>query len=190
MDNAQKAIMIGVGLFITIIIISVVLLITNLGTSMTDEATSNLGNMSASLQNQLKSQYDNKVVSGAEVKSLFSQYEGNESFLFVFEIDQGTLGEHDETHLYYNDNGFVASAGVGLVKNAGEMFVRFDTTGTNATGISNYAGNLQAGISSAAQYNTYLIYEGSSVIGVYARIRNNNADGTGLKGIQLSGTDI
>ena len=42
MDNAQKAIMIGVGLFITIIIISAVLLITNLGTGLINNAQGQL----------------------------------------------------------------------------------------------------------------------------------------------------
>ena len=42
MDNAQKAIMIGVGLFITIIIISSVLLISNMGTNLITSAQSQL----------------------------------------------------------------------------------------------------------------------------------------------------
>lgn len=74
MDNAQKAIMIGVGLFITIIIISAVLLIVNLGTGLVDDATSELGTMSTSLQNQILQSYDNKVLSGVQVRSAIQQY--------------------------------------------------------------------------------------------------------------------
>ena len=55
MDNAQKAIMIGVGLFITIIIISAVLLITNLGTDLINNARNQMSNISKSLQNQVTS---------------------------------------------------------------------------------------------------------------------------------------
>lgn len=74
MDNAQKAIMIGVGLFITIIIISAVLLIVNLGTGLVDDATSELGTMSTSLQNQILQSYDNKTLSGVQVRSAIQQY--------------------------------------------------------------------------------------------------------------------
>ena len=74
MDNAQKAIMIGVGLFITIIIISAVLLIVNLGTGLVDDATGELGTMSTSLQNQILQSYDNKVLSGVQVRSAIQQY--------------------------------------------------------------------------------------------------------------------
>ena len=73
MDNAQKAIMIGVGLFITIIIISAVLLIVNLGTGLVDDATSELGTMSTSLQNQILQSYDNKILSGVQVRSAIQQ---------------------------------------------------------------------------------------------------------------------
>lgn len=74
MDNAQKAIMIGVGLFITIIIISAVLLIVNLGTGLVDDATAELSTMSSSLQNQILQSYDNKVLSGVQVRSAVQQY--------------------------------------------------------------------------------------------------------------------
>lgn len=74
MDNAQKAIMIGVGLFITIIIISAVLLIVNLGTGLVDDATSELGSMSTTLQNSILQTYDGKIVSGTQVKAAINQY--------------------------------------------------------------------------------------------------------------------
>ena len=53
MDNAQKAIMIGVGLFITIIIISSVLLISNMGTNLITSAQSQLSGITKGLQNQI-----------------------------------------------------------------------------------------------------------------------------------------
>ena len=45
MDNATKAIMIGVGLFITVIIISAVLVVVNLGTGAMNSATNSMGDM-------------------------------------------------------------------------------------------------------------------------------------------------
>ena len=77
MDNAQKAIMIGVGLFITIIIISAVLLISNLGTGLINDASENLGAMTTGLQNQILSSYDGKVLSGTQLRAAVQQYSGS-----------------------------------------------------------------------------------------------------------------
>ena len=74
MDNAQKAIMIGVGLFIAIIIISAVLLITNLGTGLIDDAKGNLSNISTQLQQQLVTEYDAKIVQGSEALAAVRKY--------------------------------------------------------------------------------------------------------------------
>ena len=90
MDNAQKAIMIGVGLFITIIIISAVLLIVNLGTGLVDDATSELGTMSTSLQNQILQSYDNKVLSGVQVRSAIQQYMTASDMTVVLMKNTGT----------------------------------------------------------------------------------------------------
>ena len=49
MDNASKAIMIGVGLFITVIIISAVLVVVNLGTGAMNNATNSMGDMLGTL---------------------------------------------------------------------------------------------------------------------------------------------
>lgn len=78
MDNAQKAIMIGVGLFITIIIISAVLLITNIGTDMINNARNQMSNISKSLQNQVTSAFDGKTVTGSEVIAACQQYENSD----------------------------------------------------------------------------------------------------------------
>ena len=77
MDNAQKAIMIGVGLFITIIIISAVMLITSAGQDLMDQSMGELGDISQNLSAQLTSQYDGTVLTGSEVigavKSLYTK---------------------------------------------------------------------------------------------------------------------
>lgn len=96
MDNAQKAIMIGVGLFITIIIISAVLLIVNLGTGLVDDATSELGTMSTSLQNQILQSYDNKTLSGVQVRSAIQQYMTASDMTVVLlstDADDGAAGQ-------------------------------------------------------------------------------------------------
>ena len=83
MDNAQKAIMIGVGLFITIIIISSVLLISNMGTNLITSAQSQLSGITKGLQNQITAAYDGKTLTGAEVIAAFQQYESSEMSIVV-----------------------------------------------------------------------------------------------------------
>ena len=53
MDNAQKAIMIGVGLFVTILIIAAVMLIVNPALNLINNATDRVANLSDSLVKQL-----------------------------------------------------------------------------------------------------------------------------------------
>jgi len=83
MDNAQKAIMIGVGLFITIIIISAVLLITNLGTDLIDDAAGEISGLSDTLKNELVRTYDGKTLKGSELLDCIEKYAGSDFALTV-----------------------------------------------------------------------------------------------------------
>ncbi len=74
MDNAQKAIMIGVGLFITIIVIAAVMLITGMGQNIVNQGTSQIAGLSAQLENTVTQKYDNKTLTGAEVRAAVQQY--------------------------------------------------------------------------------------------------------------------
>ncbi len=67
MDNAQKAIMIGVGLFITIIIIAAVMLITGAGQDLINGGMKKVSDLSTNLQSQLTAQYDGTTLTGSEV---------------------------------------------------------------------------------------------------------------------------
>lgn len=69
MDNAQKAIMIGVGLFITIIIIAAVMLITGMGQNLLNKGQAQVEGISESLMNDLVAQYDGKTMSGSQVRT-------------------------------------------------------------------------------------------------------------------------
>jgi len=69
MDNAQKAIMIGVGLFITIIVIGAVMAITGVGTNLLSQGQAKLGDLSGNLQATITQQYDNKQWSGSQIKA-------------------------------------------------------------------------------------------------------------------------
>ena len=71
MDNAQKAIMIGVGLFITIIIIAAVMLITGMGQDMLNSGAKQITELSDNLSRQLYNDYHGREdLSGSEVISI------------------------------------------------------------------------------------------------------------------------
>ena len=61
MDNAQKAIMIGVGLFITIIVIAAVMLITGIGQDMLNTGTNQLSGISEELNSSTFATYQDKT---------------------------------------------------------------------------------------------------------------------------------
>ena len=88
MDNAQKAIMIGVGLFITIIIIAAVMLITGMGQDMINSSTTQVSNISTSLQAQLTSQYDGTVLNGSQVISAVKANYTTEGMVII--VDNGS----------------------------------------------------------------------------------------------------
>lgn len=116
MDNAQKAIMIGVGLFITIIIISAVLLITNLGTGLIGNAQGQLSNISKALQNQVTAAYDGKTMTGAEVIAAVQQYENSEMSIT---IKYGTATTQEEFTGKYK----IATANLADAKTDGKALV-------------------------------------------------------------------
>ena len=83
MDNAQKAIMIGVGLFITIIIIAAVMLITGMGQDMLVEGQQQVSNISSSLQAQLTADFDESTVTGAQVETAIRRYYKDETMVLI-----------------------------------------------------------------------------------------------------------
>lgn len=83
MDNAQKAIMIGVGLFITIIIIAAVMLITGIGQDLLNQGTEKAGSVSSQLSQQETAMYDNTTITGAQVLSAVKKYY-NDNTLAVY----------------------------------------------------------------------------------------------------------
>ncbi len=72
MDNAQKAIMIGVGLFITIIVIAAVMLITGIGQDLLNSGTNQLTGISESLRTQMAEEYNGKTFTGAQARAAAS----------------------------------------------------------------------------------------------------------------------
>ena len=85
MDNAQKAIMLGVGLFITIIVIAAVMAITGIGQDLLNQGQSQLSGLSGQLATQIQSQYDQQTMSGTQVKSAINKYY-NDSSIAVYVV--------------------------------------------------------------------------------------------------------
>ena len=90
MDNAQKAIMIGVGLFISIIIISVVLLITILGTDIANESTETLEGLTTSMRQQLALDYNGRVVGRNQVIDAATRYGNMTGITIAVQVGSGT----------------------------------------------------------------------------------------------------
>ena len=76
MENAQKAIMVGVGLFITIIIISAVMLVSSAGQDVIDNGMDEVNGISSSLTRQLYSDFADATLSGREVIAAIKRYAG------------------------------------------------------------------------------------------------------------------
>ena len=100
MDNAQKAIMIGVGLFITIIIIAAVMLITGMGQNLLNKGQAQVNGISASLQNDLFEQYNGKKMSGAQVRTAAVQLKNRDD---AASITIKISGEEKKTTAEIND---------------------------------------------------------------------------------------
>ncbi len=89
MDNAQKAIMIGVGLFVTILIIAAVMLIVNPAINMIKEATGRVETLNETLVARLTAEYDDRTVSGSTVISAVEQYYKDEKMILEVKATTG-----------------------------------------------------------------------------------------------------
>lgn len=164
MDNAQKAIMIGVGLFITIIIISAVLLITNLGNGLITGAQGQLSNISTVLQGQIMSKFDGKIVSGAEVISAVEQYQNSNDMSIRIVVNTGKI---------YNTGRYSVKVGAtpGTVQ-AGGISCEGTQTGGIYTDLTDKASLAKiqetGGVSSTQTYYSYVLKDSATdtVMGV------------------------
>jgi hypothetical protein len=163
MDNAQKAIMIGVGLFITIIIIAAVMLITGMGQDLLNQGTAQLSGVSAQLQTQLTSQYDNVQFTGSQVLSAIQKYY-SDSEMVVYINNNGTLICTTPNMIsgaptsFTIDANNTVQAGAGIAKNTTQL-----SYGTYTSATSTAAQR----VVTTAQYKSYLIKLNGSVLGVY-----------------------
>lgn len=154
MDNAQKAIMIGVGLFITILIISAVMLIVTSAVNMINNASSNLGNLEATLQESLTRQYDGTSLTGTQVISAVSTYYSyDDMILEVQALDGGTVVDYGAIR----GNGTV-SVSKGL---------SYDSSNTRGTiSMLSDSSNSDTYVPVNARFKSELIKNGDAVVGI------------------------
>ncbi|MDD2375955.1 MAG: hypothetical protein PHD15_01695 [Clostridia bacterium] len=131
MDNAQKAIMIGVGLFITIIVIAAVMTITGIGQDLLNQGQSQLSGISGQLQSQLQTQYDQIQMSGTLVKVAINKYFSDPSIIVTLHNNK-TL---PATFTYVGAANFVTSGATPTVITA---LTTVPATGATAANISGF----------------------------------------------------
>ncbi|MDD3303956.1 MAG: hypothetical protein PHP54_03470 [Clostridia bacterium] len=160
MDNAQKAIMIGVGLFITIIIIAAVMLITGMGQDMLTQGQNQVSNISSSLQAQLTADFDEATVTGAQVITAIKRYYKDETMALIVNNGKGvsSYGKINPNN-YTSGNDFT---GYGAVQS---------TTANTPEGVGKLsdASNAKTYVPTTAQFEAHLIKINNSdnVIGIY-----------------------
>src|SRR5574344_662740 len=164
MDNAQKAIMIGVGLFITIIIIAAVMLITGIGTGLVNKGTNKAGNVAAQLDQTELEQYDNKDMSGAQVLSAVRKYWTDTNIVVALGVK--STSSHAVAIKFTTPNATGKTAGLSGEYQLKGTFVEKDDTGSSiventnhsSDSISNYANvSGKSYISPSTQYTAYIM---------------------------------
>jgi xanthine/uracil/vitamin C permease (AzgA family) len=161
MDNAQKAIMIGVGLFITIIIISAVMLITSAGQDLITSSTDQLGNISSSLQSQLTSNYDETILNGSQVIAAIKS--NNTTSGMILAVYNGTSVKEYGTAIPSENVDFTSQTSTVSIK-ATQTNSSKESVGllSNSTDSSHY-------VASTAKYTAHLIKISDAVVGIYFR---------------------
>ena len=171
MDNAQKAIMIGVGLFITIIIISAVMLITSAGQDLINNSTTQVGNISSSLQAQLTSQFDETVLNGSQVISAIkANYTTSGMILTVYNTTGEITGAASNANLAnYGDcmpNEYDGTLSYSVTKTTKIKSIKNNSNKIPIGKLSD-ATNTQTYVSPNAKYKAHLVKLSDSVVGLF-----------------------
>lgn len=135
MDNAQKAIMIGVGLFITIIVIAAVMLITGMGQDLLTSGQQEVSNISSSLQAQITSDFDGTTITGAQVISAVKRYYTDETMVIKVKATKtgATYDYGKVTTASLTGNASTGYTTTGTATNTAEKVGKLtDTSSTNA----------------------------------------------------------
>ena len=162
MENAQKAIMIAVGLFITIILITAVMAITGIGTGLIDQGQEQLGGLSAQLTSQLTAAFDNKTMSGAQVLSNVTKYYDDPNMVVIVDNAGTSVG------VTYNTISGVTrpSAGTSRITNSSFVITEQSSRPELSAYTSSAAADKNNKIITTAMYKSYLIEINDEVVGI------------------------
>lgn len=136
MENGTKAVILGVSLFLTLLIISTVLLITNLSVSQTRDSKNEIRDMSKTIETQLITQYDNTIVTGQDIVTAIDLY--NEQLNFNIIVRDGIFIPVSGTSLTKQNAWKVKNSNVGgisVILSSGYILQYFPLKNTNSTWI-------------------------------------------------------
>ena len=158
MDNAQKAIMIGVGLFITIIIIAAVMLITGMGQNLLNKGSDKVSGISSQLDMTELEAYDNTKVIGSQVSSVVKKY-WNDANIIVYVDDNCTTSTGLGGKPSLNSEKTKAVTTADKIQDNSDHKSQSLSDYTSSTGTKS--------ISTSARYKAYLIQANDNTVGVY-----------------------
>ena len=178
MDNAQKAIMIGVALLITISVIAAVMLVTGIGTDMMNSSNQRLEGVSSNIASQLLADYDVKEMTGASVIASVKKFYDKKNFLLCVDTSKGgclssnqnyysTLAPIGDIMLEPSSDGIDYDHGWFSVDRLANyhMFIFSGTLQDNTPNIT----GLSSKIGATDKYMSYIIYQvgTDTILGIY-----------------------
>lgn len=169
MDNAQKAIMIGVGLFITIIVIAAIMMITGIGQDLINKSTGKLNGISNELEESMKSNYDQVTWTGSQVNQQLKKLT-TEEYMAVYVIttrgatlEDFTLGAGDGTSKKpYSISKVGLTAKTIQANGAGEKMTSVVVTEASLEDATSDLSQVISTISSTNKYKSVLITDTTS----------------------------
>ena len=160
MENAQKAIMIGVGLFITIILITAVMAITGIGTGLLDQGQQQISGLSAQLTSQLTSKFDENQMSGAQVLAEVQSYYDNTQLVVM--VNNGSSNVFATANII--DGVATSNPKAGRIECSDSP--KYDTSARPSMSKFSSTTGGAARIIPTAMYDTYLITVNDGVVGI------------------------
>lgn len=108
MENSTKAIIIGVALFITISVVSAVMLITGIGTDAMNSSNQQLAGVASNVASQLLADYDVQEMTGANVIASVKKFYDKQNFILCVDTSN--------TDGYYEQKWFADIKNVNLME--------------------------------------------------------------------------
>lgn len=162
MDNAQKAIMIGVGLFITIIIIAAVMVVVGVSNDLLDNKNQEMVNASNAINYNSYAQYDEATLDGAKVIAMVKSLKNRENF--VVRVDNGNGSVDYGTSIVSEDISSNPTSAVTVTK------IEENSNKVSASKMSNSSDEAYVNVND--KFSTHLILMSDQIVGVYCYLAN------------------